>query len=153
MQWALASCERLAERFRPGWVAGFDLHSFGRFLPDSITLTAEEWEAAYPSLLSDPIMPFELDFSRSTPIPKERKQLSFKATHAGQVDGIVAWVWLALTPKISLDGQSGPGAGLWRRYWHPLVSPVRVQAGDAVSVMVEHTEAGLSGMITDPAEP
>ena len=146
----MASCASLAERYRPGWVAGFDLRPWGRFLPISIPLTAEEWQAASPTLLSEIVMPFEIDFGRTATIEKERKHLLIRAIHPGQVDGIIAWVWLELTPDIQLDGQAGPGAGVWKRYWHPFTKPFRIQADETLAIEVEHTEQGLNWWVTDP---
>ncbi len=141
---ALVSCPELAARYRPGEVAGFDCSLFTRFMPAAISINPDEWLAACPDVLSEPVTPLPLAFERLAGFEEETRHVELAPDAPAQVDGIVSWVWLDLAEGISWDGGTAPGQRPWNRYLHLFPRPVPATPDRPLRLTVTQTLDGMT---------
>ena len=147
MRLALVSCPGLATRYRPGRVAGFDCSPFRRFMPPAISINPDEWLAARPDILSEPVTPLPLAFDRLADFREETRHIALEPKAPGRVDGVVTWAWLELAEDVIWDGGTAPAQRPWNRHLHLFARPIAVSPERPVKLKV--TQA-LDGMTISP---
>ena len=142
MNGALVAEPSFEDRTRVGWQSGFDLTAMNIFARDLI------WpRGPHPTaeLLSEPSTVLSYRFADDfVTLPATRK-ISFRATRAGQVSGILGWISLGFPDGTIFDNPPDVYSFRVLKH-HALTKPVRVATGDVLEVVFENS---LNGMWID----
>ncbi len=138
----LVGGEALAQLVSVGMVEGFDLSPFNRFAPMSLPFRMDRSDF---SDMSEDLEAFRFDLTRDPPQPEERL-LRFRVIQSGTCVGVLQWNRLYLDQETVMEnrptGSFEPSA--WRQVLFPLPSPVKLVAGEELSLRVKHNVISLA---------
>jgi type II protein arginine methyltransferase len=122
---------------------GFDLSPFNEFAPSILAVSMNNIDH---EVLSADFELVRFDLAERS-FPMESRPLSVTVTKAGVAAGLVQWICLDLDGLSHYENRpsSGPRTeNHWTQILHRFPSPLAVNAGDAVRLMVRHNRQQIS---------
>jgi type II protein arginine methyltransferase len=124
-----------ANQCRVATVEELDLTALNRFTPS--TLFAVLPDRPVEDSLSEPADVARFDFQARSSFPDGQRVVPMTVRRAGLAEGLLQWLRLEFADDLVHDNQP-PAPSAWGTLFHVFPRPLPVQAGQSVSLVVEH---------------